>query len=219
VALRWLFGVLKMVLPGAAQEMVFWTTMKVALVVYLGLGLTALLALLPALTVGAVLMVFALPIALKWALIGRYRPGEHYLWSVWMWRNELVFEMDTLPSLYVGPLVDGTPWLPMYYRAMGARIGRQVCLHRTNLFECDLLTLGDHVTVEGSLQTHLFEDRVMKLGPVHVEEGASIGRATTVLYGARVGSWVSVADASLVMKNETLSPRRRYRGLPVENVE
>jgi non-ribosomal peptide synthetase-like protein len=135
-----------------------------------------------------------------------------------MWLNELVFEVDTVPSLYFGPLLNGTPWLPMYYRAMGARIGRQVCLHRTALIEADLVTVGDHVTLEGFLQTHLFEDRVMKLGKVHVEEGASIGSGTTVLYDTHVGAWASVGDASLVMKHETLMSGRRYRGLPVENV-
>src|SRR4029077_13587528 len=82
-----------------------------------------------------------------------------------------------------------------------------------------LVTIGDHVTLEGLLQTHLFEDRVMKLGTIDIEEGVSIGSEATVLYDTRVGAWASVGDASLVMKHETLSPGRRYRGLPVENVE
>jgi non-ribosomal peptide synthetase-like protein len=219
VALRWLFNVLKMVLPGTVQEMIFWTALKVGLLVYLGLGAAPLLALLPVLTVGLLLVVFAVPVAFKWTLIGRYRPGQVYLWSTWMWRNELVFEMDILAGLSIGPLVNGTPWLPMYYRAMGARIGRQVCMHRTILIEADLITVGDHVTMEGFLQTHLFEDRVMKLGTIHVEEGVYLGSGATVLYDTHVGAWASVGDSSLVMKHETLSPGRRYRGLPVEQVD
>jgi non-ribosomal peptide synthetase-like protein len=219
VALRWAFGVLKMVLRGAVAEMIFWTTLCVSLQVDRELGSTLFLALIPALALFMLLLVFAAPVSIKWLLIGRYRPGEHYLWSVWMWLNELVYEMDALPGLYFGHLIDGTPVLPMYYRAMGATIGRQVCLHRGNLIECDLVTIGDHVTLEGLLQTHLFEDRVMKLDRIHVGDGVSIGNWSTVLYGSHIGSGASVGDASLVLKNETLSPGRRYRGLPVETVK
>jgi non-ribosomal peptide synthetase-like protein len=219
VALRWLFGIVKMVLPGALQMMLLWMALKVGLVVYLGLGATGLLALMPLLTVGMLLAAYAIPVTFKWALIGRYRPGQVYLWSAWMWTNELVFETDTVPSLFFGPLLSGTPWLPVYYRAMGARIGKQVCMHRSILIEADLVTLGDHVVLEGFPQTHLFEDRVMKLGTIHIEEGVSVGSGATVLYDTRIGTWASIGDASLVMKHETLQPGRRYRGLPVESVE
>jgi non-ribosomal peptide synthetase-like protein len=219
VALRWLFNVLKMVLPGAVQEMLFWTMLKVGFVVFLWLGLAGFLALVPAMAVGSLLLIFALPVVFKWVVIGRYRPGQVFLWSNWMWRNELVYEMDFLPLMSFGALLNGTPWLPYFYRAKGARIGAQVCLYRTHLIEPDLVTIGDHVTLEGLLQTHLFEDRVMKLGTIDIEEGVSIGCEATVLYDTRVGAWASVGDASLVMKHETLSPGRRYRGLPVENVE
>jgi non-ribosomal peptide synthetase-like protein len=218
VALRWLFNVLKMVWKGTVQEMIFWTALKVGLLIYLGLGVAGLLAMMLVLMMALLVAIFAVPVAVKWALIGQYRPGQVYLWSLWMWRNELVYESDTIPLLTFGPLLDGTPWLPMYYRAMGASIGRQVCLHRTRLIECDLVTVGSHATMEGLLQTHLFEDRVMKLGTIHVEEGVSIGNGATVLYGTYVGAWASVGDASLVMKHETLEPGRRYRGLPVENM-
>jgi non-ribosomal peptide synthetase-like protein len=216
VALRVFFNILKILLPGTLQDMIFWTSLKVALLVYLAAGPAVFLALLPVLTVVRLLAIFALPVALKWILIGRYRLGERFLWSTWMWRNELVYEADIVPFLYFSPLVNGTPWLPMYYRAMGARIGRQVCIHDANLIEADLVTIGDHVTLEGLPQTHLFEDRVMKLGTINLGKGASIGHAATVLYDTRVGAWASVAEMSLVMKHETLAPRRRYRGLPLE---
>jgi non-ribosomal peptide synthetase-like protein len=219
VALRWVFNTLKMLWKGMVQEMIFWTALKVSMLLFMAVGLAWFLALLPVLMVALMVATFAVPVVVKWTLKGRYRPGQRYLWSLWMWTNELVYESDTIPFLSFGPLLDGTPWLPVYYRAMGAHIGRQVCLHRTRLIECDLVTLGDHVIMEGFPQTHLFEDRVMKLGTIHIEEGVSIGAGATVLYATRIGAWASVGDASLVMKHETLLPGRRYRGLPVENVQ
>jgi carbonic anhydrase/acetyltransferase-like protein (isoleucine patch superfamily) len=53
---------------------------------------------------------------------------------------------------------------------------------------------------------------------VRVEEGASIGSDSFVLYDSRVGAGASLGDLSLIMKHETFLPGRRYRGLPAENV-
>jgi non-ribosomal peptide synthetase-like protein len=136
-----------------------------------------------------------------------------------MWRTETALEVDVVVSSLYGPLLAGTPWVPMLHRATGARIGRQVCILGGLVLEGDLTTIGDHVCLEGVLQTHLFEDRVMKLGTTDVGDGASISSGSTVLYDSRVGAGTRLGDLSLVMKNETLLPGRRYRGLPAENVE
>jgi non-ribosomal peptide synthetase-like protein len=218
VAARALCNVFKMVLPGALPEVVFWVTFKLGLLAYLALGPVAMLALVPLLTLGATVAVLALPVVLKWLLVGRYRSGQRYLWSFWMWRMETVYEVEILVLGYYGALLGGTPWLPLLYRATGARIGRQVCILGGLVLEGDLTTVGDHACLEGVLQTHLFEDRVMKLGTVRVEEGTSIGSQAYVLYDSRVGAGASLGDLSLVMKHETFLPGRRYRGLPAENV-
>ncbi len=218
VAARALCNVVKMVLPGALLEIVFWVTFKLGLLGHAALGPVGFLALLPLLVLGATLATLALPVVLKWLLIGRYRAGQRYLWSFWMWRMETVYDVEILVSAYYAPLLGGTPWLPLLYRALGARIGRQVCILGGLVLEGDLTTVGDYASVEGVLQTHLFEDRVMKLGTVHVEAGASIGSEAYVLYDSHIGAGASLGDLSLCMKQETFLPGRRYRGLPAENV-
>jgi non-ribosomal peptide synthetase-like protein len=136
-----------------------------------------------------------------------------------MWRMETVYEIELRITESWNSLLNGTPWAAMFYRLQGAKIGKQVCISGGFIMESDLVTVGDHVTLQGVIQTHLFEDRVMKLGRVQIEEGASIGSEAVVLYDATVGAGASLGDLSLVMKNEQLLPGRRYRGLPAENVE
>ncbi len=216
---RALCNVVKMVLPGALLEIIFWITLKLGLVAHVTLGALWFLPLLPLLVLGATLATLALPVVLKWLLVGRYRAGQQYLWSFWMWRMETVYDVEIAVNSDYGPLLNGTPWLPLYYRLMGARIGRQVCILGGLVLEGDLTTLGDHASLEGVLQTHLFEDRVMKLGTVDVEAGASIGTEAYVLYDSHVGAGASLSDLSLCMKQETFLPGRRYRGLPAENVQ
>jgi non-ribosomal peptide synthetase-like protein len=218
IAARALCNVFKIVLPGALVEIIFWVIFKLGLLAVLALGAVGALPVIPLLVLGGTLATLALPVVLKWALLGRFRRGERFLWSFWMWRTETVLEVKLLVMSFYAPLLNGTPWLAMFFRAHGARIGRQVCILGGYVVEEDLTTVGDHATVEGVLQTHLFEDRVMKLGTTEVGEGASIGNSI-VLYDSRVGAGTRLGDLSLVMKNETLLPGRRYRGLPAENVE
>ena len=59
-----------------------------------------------------------------------------------------------------------------------------------------------------SLQTHLFEDRVMKMSTVRVGDGATVGARSIVLYDAGVGRDVDLDGLSLLMKGEQL--RRRH---------
>jgi non-ribosomal peptide synthetase-like protein len=151
-------------------------------------------------------------------LIGPFRSGQRFLWTFWMWRMETVYEVELLITTVYASLLDGTPWLPMFFRAEGARIGRQVCILGGYVLEADLTTIGDHVTLQGVLQTHLFEDRVMKLGTVYLGEGASIGGGSFVLYDSHVGTEAILGDLSMCMKGETFLPGHCYRGLPAENV-
>jgi acetyltransferase-like isoleucine patch superfamily enzyme len=117
-----------------------------------------------------------------------------------------------------GPLspLAGTLLLSWYLRAMGMHIGRRVVLAGSfaQVVDPDMLTLEDGATVDPLFQAHTFEDRVLKIGPVHVGRDATVRRSTVLFYGATVEAGASVAPHSVVMKNETLAAGRRYAGCP-----
>ena len=108
--------------------------------------------------------------------------------------------------------------LPPLLRWFGARIGRRTWLGTTYLTEFDLVRVGDDATIgtEVSLQTHLFEDRVMKMSVVTVGDGATVGTRAIVLYDAVVGDGVSLGSLSLLMKGEHLGSRTSWRGIPAQ---
>jgi non-ribosomal peptide synthetase-like protein len=91
-----------------------------------------------------------------------------------------------------------------------------VFLDTTDLCEYDLTTIGDEAAVnhDATLQTHLFEDRVMKVDAVTVGAGAVVGAWTLVLYDTRIGDRAAVEELSLVMKGEVLPPGTRWAGIP-----
>jgi non-ribosomal peptide synthetase-like protein len=158
-------------------------------------------------------------IALKWLVIGRYKPAEHPLWSHFVWRTELmaaVHEHLAMPTL--GGMLIGTPFLPWYFRLLGSRIGRRCCLETPYLTEFDLVHLGNDVSL-GYLadpQTHLFEDRVMKMSTVTIGDNCSVGPLSVVLYDAEMKPGSRLDGHSLLMKGETLPPHTRWHGSPAQ---
>jgi non-ribosomal peptide synthetase-like protein len=109
-----------------------------------------------------------------------------------------------------------TPFLPLYLRLMGARIGRSALLGSgfAQLVDPDMLTIESGATFQGLLQAHSFEDRVLKIDRVHVAKDATVGAGAVLLYGARIGERAEVIAHSVVMKREHLLPDRRHRGCP-----
>jgi non-ribosomal peptide synthetase-like protein len=189
--------------------------------VYLADRLTAfpLLLTLPAVYFASALLVVAAVALLKWLVVGRYRPRVEPLWSHFVWRTELItglYESAAVPWL-LGWLT-GTPLLRPILRLFGARIGRRVYLETTYLTEFDLVRVGDDAAVAGltSLQTHLFEDRVMKMSAVTVGPGCTVGPRAVVLYDAVLGAGAELDGLSLAMKGETLPANTHWRGIPAQ---
>ena len=61
-------------------------------------------------------------VAIKWVLMGRYRPCERPLWNTFVWRTELVTAMhENLANLFVVDKLVGTPFIAWYFRLLGAR--------------------------------------------------------------------------------------------------
>ena len=187
-----------------------------AVVVAGGWGLAAALS-------GAVLLVTGLvaagvAVAAKWMLVGRFRVGDHPLWSSAVWRGELA---DTFTEMVAAPFfagaANGTVALVWWLRAMGARIGRGVWCQTYWLPEADLVRLGDGATVGPGcvVQTHLFHDRVMSLDTVTLDDGATLGPHGVILPAARLGAGASVGPASLVLRGERVPAGSRWVGNPI----
>ena len=72
----------------------------------------------------------------------------------------------------------------------------------------DLVSIGDDCSIchACSLQTHLFEDRVMKMSRLKVGNGCSDGPRAVILYNSVLEDRVRLDPLSLVMKGETLPP-------------
>jgi non-ribosomal peptide synthetase-like protein len=160
-------------------------------------------------------------IALKWLVVGRYKPGTIPLWSNFVWRTELITGLyeSMIVSGCLGFLL-GTPFAAMILRLLGMRIGTGVYIETTDFTEFDLISIGDNVTLNDgcTLQTHLFEDRVMKMERVRLEDRCQLGTAAVVLYDSLLATDVSLHPMSLIMKGERVPAATAWAGIPASRV-
>ncbi len=187
------------------------------LAAHYGYLVAALLSGAVMLTAGAVAATSA--VVAKWVLVGPIRPGEHTLWSSFIWRNEVV---DTFIEMVCAPWfahsAAGSPALVWWLRALGAKIGHGVWCESYWLPEADLVTLGDSTTVNRGtvVQTHLFHDRVMAIDTVELCAGSTMGPHGVILPAASLSEGATVGPASLVMRGETVPPSSYWMGNPVQ---
>jgi non-ribosomal peptide synthetase-like protein len=178
-------------------------------------------ALTPGIYISAMLAMYLVIVALKWVVIGRYVPRVAPLWSHFVWRSEFItglYETAAVPGLIRMCL--GTPFIAPLLRLLGAKVGARVYLETTHITEFDLVRVEDDVAVSFlcSLQTHLFEDRVMKMSYVNLGRGASLGCKSIVLYDSAVGENTFVDALSLIMKGEHIPANTEWRGVPAEPI-
>ena len=159
--------------------------------------------------------------ALKWILVGRYRPRAAPMWTPFVWLSEAVtnlYESLAVPNAL--NMLRGTPMLPWALRLLGAHIGRGVFMNTTDLTEFDCVHIGDEAELNAwcGPQTHLFEDRVMKIGRVDIGPRVTVGARSTILYDAAVGEGACLGPLTLVAKGETLPAGTRWEGSPASPV-
>lgn len=157
-------------------------------------------------------------VLLKWITVGKYKASQHPMWTHNVWRSEAI--TTTYEALAVPFMLDflkGTPYLPMALRLFGVKIGKRVWMGTTDITEYDMVSIGDDAALNEDCgpQTHLFEDRVMKIGLVKIGARTSIGTRTIILYDSEIGNDVTLQPLSLIMKGERLAANTQWTGSPV----
>ncbi|MGE5475052.1 MAG: Pls/PosA family non-ribosomal peptide synthetase [Bacteroidales bacterium] len=177
-------------------------------------------AVLPQFLGASVAISFALMLssaAVKWLMMGIYEPTVKPMWSWWALRTEAVAVMYWgMAGKVLLDHLRGTPFLPWALRLYGVHMGRGVYMDTTDITEFDCVSVGDYTAINSTaaLQTHLYEDRVMKVGRVTVGRGVTVGCTATVLYDTHIGDFARIGPLTIVMKGEDLPPHTAWHGAP-----
>ncbi|MDB5307774.1 MAG: lgrD 2 [Gemmataceae bacterium] len=155
-------------------------------------------------------------VLLKKTLIGRYRPGREPVWGAFYVRNWVVHQAARLVPWRA---LEGTVFLHVVLRALGARIGKRVHIHRgVNLYHggWDLLDIGDDVTIgrDAALRLVDLEDGQVVVGPIVLGDRSTVEARASLAPGTRLEPEGYLTALSLLPAGNTVPRGERWAGVP-----
>ena len=187
------------------------------------LGFVAFIAVAPLLVIllralsGPLALGFA--VVLKRILIGTYRPMRAPVWSGFYLRNWIVQQAVRLVPWRT---LEGTVFQHHALRALGARIGRGVHIHRgVDLLRggWDLLDIGDDVTIGQDAAVRLVEldGGEIVVGPVTLRQGATLETRSGVSSHTVMGAGTCLAALSMLSAGACVPDGERWDGIPARH--
>jgi non-ribosomal peptide synthetase-like protein len=187
------------------------------------LGLIPLLLLAPAFFGAGIAAYATLTVALavlaKKVLIGRYHPRREPVWGSFYVRNWMV---QRVVALVPWRLLEGTFSQQMALRALGAKIGRRVHIHRgVNLVQggWDLLDIGDDVTLsqDAALQLVELEHGHVIVGPVTLGDRSTLDVRAGVAGHTCVEADGYLTALSYLQRGSRIGRGERWNGIPAQH--
>lgn len=167
----------------------------------------------------------AIDIIAKWMLLGRRTPGE-YGWNqnsyCQRWQLYLTAQRITHSGYFGNGILEwllGSAYLVWYFRALGCKIGSNVCLYPTGgdpmMTEPDLVTLGDHVTINNSsVVGHINSRGQFRLNRITINSGCTLRSYSRLLSGAEMSQGSKLLEHTLIMGGDNISAHSVWQGWP-----
>jgi non-ribosomal peptide synthetase-like protein len=161
----------------------------------------------------------ALPVLLKWVLVGRWKPQEIRIWSMAYYRFWVV---KTLIQRNPMALFAGSPLYALYLRALGAKIGRGAVILSKNVPVCtDLLSIGDRAVIrkDSFFTGYRAHDGIIQTGEVSLGKDALVGEATVLDIWTSLGDGAQLGHSSALHGGQAVPAGERWHGSPAQRSE
>jgi non-ribosomal peptide synthetase-like protein len=183
-------------------------------------GVTTFLLLIPGLAIAALAVYAPLAViatmAAKRLLIGRFEAGRHPYLGGYYLRSWIVLQ---LARAIPWELTEGTVFKNVILRALGARIGRGVYIHRGVDLRAggwDLLEIGDGATLGRDVSLGLIEyqDQEMILGTITIGPGATLDTRARMAPHSAMEADAVLTCLSMLPSGATIPAGEMWHGVP-----
>jgi non-ribosomal peptide synthetase-like protein len=158
-----------------------------------------------------------LSIALKWIVIGRFKPGRYPVWGLYYFRWWLVTRFQALSW---SDMFADTPLMSLYYRAMGAKVGKNANIGTAICAAFDLVSIGNNTSI--GPETHALgykvEDGWLILGEIEIGNDCYIGTHCSLGIDVSMEDQSRLEDLSVLCDGATLRSSEVSRGSPAKPV-
>lgn len=163
-------------------------------------------------------MMLLTSIAVKWLVIGRFKAGRYPLWGSYYLRWWIASRFQALSW---SKMFTGTPLMSIYWRAMGAKVGRNVTLNTQICTAFDMISVGDNTSIglETQMLGYRVEDGYLIIAPVTIGNDCFIGMHSAMGLGTSMGDGARLDDMSLLADGTAIPAGESRRGVPAVQAE
>ncbi|MGM9454234.1 Pls/PosA family non-ribosomal peptide synthetase [Legionella bozemanae] len=153
-------------------------------------------------------------IGLKWLLLGRVKPGKYPLWGWFYYRWWLVQRLQK--NLFLAKFLVGSPLAAIYYRLLGAKIGKNCYLGSMQISAHDLLTIGDNTSIGADcrLNGYIVEDGWLKIGAISIGNNCYVGSRAVVGLNTQIEDNAVLDEMSMLPNHSLISQGTYFSGSP-----
>lgn len=114
-----------------------------------------------------------------------------------------------------------TPFNVLFYRLMGAKIGKGVQINTKVMADVCLLEIGENTVIGGdvTLICHSVEGNKLITMPTKIGKNVTIGLMAVVLPGVTIGDGAIIAAGSVVSKGTVIPPKTLWAGVPAKQIK
>jgi len=161
----------------------------------------------------------ALPIVMKWVLIGRWKEEEIPIWSMKYLRFWVVKQLVQNNPIV---LFKGLPIFNWYLRLLGAKIGKHAVIDTKKVPVCTDLIDIEYNTIlrkDTFLLGYRAQAGYIYPGPVTVGKNAFVGEGSVLEINTAMGDDTQLGHTSSLQYNQSVPSGKRYHGSPAEETE
>ena len=156
----------------------------------------------------------------KWGTFYRAKEGAWPFISFQSARWAITAKFHDLVRFFFLGHIRGSPFINLYFRLMGVKVGKSVIINTTEISDWDLIHIGDKTMLGDSAVVlgHVGEKGQLTFRPVHIGKGCTIGRDTAIFPGVTVEDGAILAAMTIVPKDKTLPAGTMWAGTSMQKI-
>jgi acetyltransferase-like isoleucine patch superfamily enzyme len=147
--------------------------------------------------------------------------GEYRIASLGIYRWMFINGLYMIAAITFMDFILLTPFSILFFRLMGAKVGKNVQINSKKCFDLSLIEIGDNAVIGGyaTVMCHSFERNRLILRKVKIGKNVVLGLNSVVMSGAEIGEGAFITAGAILGKNKQVAPYSVYVGVPAESTK
>lgn len=143
---------------------------------------------------------------------------DYFTWRGWQWASYNALTLFLRFSFI--HWIRLTPFLNIYHRLMGMKIGARVQINTAVVADQNLISIGDDTVIGGdvTLVAHVVVHGRLHTAPIRIGNRVTVGLMAVIFPGCEIGDGAVIAAGSVLSKGTKVGPGEIWAGVPARRV-